>query len=164
MGKIAQQMGLVDQVLYQQINCSELLNNNWTKKEKEKLSPNILRIVKHFNDIVNWAISIILTSKSKKQASSLLNKFGEIMQDSFKIDDHHNVRAISAVFDSVPIHRLISKKYLNVKEKNENFLKYLRSDIFSKNNSGYRRILSKCSIQGKSCVPYIGIFFLFYFK
>lgn len=48
---LAKQITLVEHDLFRAIRPNELLNQAWTKKNKERDSPNILRLIDHFNKV-----------------------------------------------------------------------------------------------------------------
>ena len=107
---IARQIALMDQAMFREIVPSEFLNQNWTKKQKDTLSPNIVRMIKHFNTFVNWIISTIVMYPDNKVMSSRANTFLEIMQESYKLNNFNAVKAISATMETTAIFKLVQCK------------------------------------------------------
>lgn len=56
--ELARQMTLLDYALFQTIRPSEYNNLAWTKKNKETISPNLLRFIRRFNEVQEfWCLS-----------------------------------------------------------------------------------------------------------
>jgi hypothetical protein len=58
--ELARQITLVEHDLYLAIKPQELLGQAWTKKNKERDSPNILRLIDHFNNVCLPILSLSL--------------------------------------------------------------------------------------------------------
>lgn len=73
--EIAEQLVLVEFDIFCSIAPVEFTNQNWCNSDKEKLSPNILRLIQQFNSISNWVASEILKAQKSKDRALLLNRF-----------------------------------------------------------------------------------------
>lgn len=80
--ELARQMSLIDFKLYQAIQVSECLHQNWTRAAtKNERAPNLLAMIKQFNDVGLWVISQIVSVESlekrfvEQAAAANLNHF-----------------------------------------------------------------------------------------
>jgi hypothetical protein len=78
--ELARQMTLLDYELFQRIRPCEYNNLAWTKKNKESLSPNLLRMIRRFNEVSIWVQSTIVNGKSVKKRAAIVDKFVKIAQ------------------------------------------------------------------------------------
>ena len=88
-------MALVDHKLYRAINPSELLHLNWSKSNKETSAPNILKMIKQFNQVGEWVISE-LTHPTIKDSNrvKLLVTYIDIAYESYKLANFNGAMAL----------------------------------------------------------------------
>lgn len=63
---------------FAQIQTLELVDVSWQKKDKERLAPNVLRLIRTFNDTSGWIATEILTAPSSKQQTAVIVHFIKI--------------------------------------------------------------------------------------
>ena len=78
--EIARQLALIEYSLYNAIRPSECLSQNWISLEKERLAPNILKMVSHFGKISCWVKSEILKCTDLNQRIQTLKLFIDIAE------------------------------------------------------------------------------------
>lgn len=73
--EIARQLILVEQTLYFDLEFQEFLQQSWQKRDKEKLAPNILKMIRHFNKIGNLVISCVVKEDVPEKRIQILEHF-----------------------------------------------------------------------------------------
>ena len=84
--ELARQLTLIDYNLFTSIKPLECLNQNWMHKtQKEELAPNILAMIRRFNDVSTWVASEILKCKDLALRTKVLKQIIEIAEVCFII-------------------------------------------------------------------------------
>ena len=102
----SEQITLMDFELFSRIESRECLGQAWKKKDSIKKAPNVLSLIKQFNNITTMIQMHILNEKGITKRTKRLTyiiKMGE------RFREIHNYNALCAVFsalNSAPIHRL----------------------------------------------------------
>lgn len=72
--ELARQITLLQFQLFIRLEPKELSHQRFSKKDKEKLAPNVVAITDQFNDISNWVTYSVVTVPDLKKRASLLKK------------------------------------------------------------------------------------------
>jgi len=78
--ELARQLALIEFNLYKAIKPWEFFNQQWTKKDREVKSPNVIKMITRFNRVSHWVTTEIVTSVSLKQRVAVLSRFIEIAE------------------------------------------------------------------------------------
>lgn len=73
--EIAKQMTIQTEEYYSNLLPEEFFKIAWTKKDKEKTSPNILRLIERFNQLFYWIIEEVLCYDKKANRCKVIEKF-----------------------------------------------------------------------------------------
>lgn len=73
--EIAKQMTIQTEEYYSNLQPEEFFKIAWTKKDKEKTSPNILRLIERFNQLFYWIIEEVLCYDKKANRCKVIEKF-----------------------------------------------------------------------------------------
>lgn len=127
--EIARQLTLLEFDLYRAVKPSELIGPKsqtaiWTQKDKQKTSPNLLRIMRH-NSNVCWNLCAIGTfvysfvfqftfylercivnAENFEERTAIVARIIEIMMVLQELNNFNGVIEVISALDSAPIHRL----------------------------------------------------------
>mmetsp|Transcript_10865 Transcript_10865/g.12342 ORF Transcript_10865/g.12342 Transcript_10865/m.12342 type:complete len:223 (+) Transcript_10865:25-693(+) len=136
----------------------ELLGVAWSREGKEINSPNVRRLIEHFNRTSRWVAGIILEADMPEYREKMLQKFVDIASCCKELNNYNAVFEILAGINSVAVHRL---KLLQTLPK-QSALEYKKLHSFIKsegNYATYRSSVSERAQQGVGCVPFLGVSF-----
>eukprot|EP00028_Trichosphaerium_sp_Am-I-7-wt_P004832 CAMPEP_0168525882 /NCGR_PEP_ID=MMETSP0405-20121227/11593_1 /TAXON_ID=498012 /ORGANISM="Trichosphaerium sp, Strain Am-I-7 wt" /LENGTH=624 /DNA_ID=CAMNT_0008548531 /DNA_START=1 /DNA_END=1875 /DNA_ORIENTATION=+ len=155
--EMARQIALMDHNLLKKMKPNEFLNGNWTKADKKKLAPNILKMIARFNRISEWTATEILARQDVKARAHVLNYVICVADKCKDLCNFNALMAIVAALHNSAIFRLHDTwQYLPERSMNMfNALALLMNGNAGEGNFCYYRK----AIQEVTCprVPYLGL-------
>jgi son of sevenless-like protein len=104
--EIARQLTLIEYDMYKSITPFEFLENGWSRKDKEKRAPNILRMTRRFNMVSQWVQSQMCTRTDFRERVHMLQRFIEVAERLRDLNNLNGVSEIVSGLNSSPVHRL----------------------------------------------------------
>lgn len=152
--EVARQITIMDHRYFRAIDApSELLDTNWTKKDKETKSPNTLAMIRSSNHLVGWVTYEILKQEDLRERAMILNRFIYIAKALKDLNNFNGIMSILSALNNASIFRLQNTWNLLPKESWQVF-----EDLESIFNTGnnfktYRNALERAI---PPCIPYLG--------
>jgi len=103
---ITQHLCVIEFNIYQSIQPVELLNQAWNKKELKHRAPNVMKVIKRFNETSNWVVTAILNQFRLRTRAKLVAKFIKIAIHLFQLNNFNSCLAIISGVNNAAIHRL----------------------------------------------------------
>jgi son of sevenless-like protein len=106
--EISSQLTVLSTDLFQLIKAEELFNQAWTKRDKNRNSPQVLAFINHSNSISSWLIRTILSCEQLEKRVEVLKKVVHLAEECFSLNNFDAMVAIMAALDNAAISRLRS--------------------------------------------------------
>uniref|UniRef100_A0A6B2LFK3 Ras-GEF domain-containing protein n=1 Tax=Arcella intermedia TaxID=1963864 RepID=A0A6B2LFK3_9EUKA len=153
---IAEHLTLIEEENLKRLRVKELVGLNWTKKEAEDLSPNVLVIVRHFNKMTSWVSTEILRKKSSR--TQVIKKFIQIAQICLEMCNFSSLMVILSGLELTVITRL-RRTWEEVKVKKcFKILEKIKNEFsLSSNYKNYRLLYQKCIENKKPFIPLLAV-------
>lgn len=152
--ELARQLTLMDWEIFERIKPAELLNQAWSKPKLRHRAPNVLALIKRFNQVSGWVSTEILECATIRDRVRVVTKFIHIAERLLALNNFNSLMTISAALNSSPISRLrFTTEELAVgvaKTKRE------LEDLMNNNWKLYRQRLTQIP-SGVPCLPYLGV-------
>ncbi|KJE96384.1 ras guanine nucleotide exchange factor, partial [Capsaspora owczarzaki ATCC 30864] len=151
---IAAQITLVDSMLFRRIKFHELLDQSWSRDKLKHLSPNVLGVIKRFNDVSNWCAFEVLSEDKASARGDVIAKFIKILVHLRTLNNFSSIISIIAGLNCAGVVRLkhsysaVPKKYLD---------QLVELTELMSHESSYRNYRQQLVVCGLPCVPYLGL-------
>lgn len=153
--EIARQLTIVEWETWKSIQPWECLSLAWMKKDKETQAPNVIKMIERFNWVSSWVASCICTIENTKKRSKTINKFIEIAERCFSLQNFNAVMEIVSGLNRGPVYRL-KQSWENVTGQMKRTFDELKAITDrSKNYANMRKHLKKVD---PPLLPYLGIY------
>ena len=150
--QIAQQISLATMYLYKSIPPHEFVH--YKPLSNSPVTPNLSRMIDHFNRVANWCASAILSPSSEKARLHRANLLAGAALEALDHFDYNTAVCLGSAFQSVELFRLVQNKVLV--SKKIDFLMEKLIAMRDRNSNEYRNCL-KSVPQVQACIPYVGL-------
>ncbi|MBS0286133.1 MAG: hypothetical protein JSR17_02485 [Proteobacteria bacterium] len=89
-----------------QVKSEEFANLNFTKPFEQSKSPNLMQVIRRYDQIANMARDDILLAKNTTQQKNIFNFYINVAQIALKNGDYQTASALLGAFSCAPIERL----------------------------------------------------------
>ena len=151
--EVASQLTLVEYNRFQRISISEFLDANWTKKDRDILSPNLLHMIHHSTFTTLWIQTMILSETDIKERAKIIKWCINIAQKCRELSNFNGVMSIIGGLQSCAVDRL-KRTWEEVGIKYRRKVDQLFDMMVRENYKDYRTILKSTS---GPCVPFPGM-------
>ncbi|XP_067554882.1 ras-specific guanine nucleotide-releasing factor 1 isoform X1 [Pseudorca crassidens] len=153
--EIAEQLTLLDHLVFKKIPYEEFFGQGWMKLEKNERTPYIMKTTKHFNDISNLIASEIIRNEDINARVSAIEKWVAVADICRCLHNYNAVLEITSSMNRSAIFRL-KKTWLKVSKQTKTLIDKLQKLVSSEGRfKNLREALKNCD---PPCVPYLGMY------
>ncbi|XP_058485958.1 ras-specific guanine nucleotide-releasing factor 1-like isoform X2 [Solea solea] len=153
--EIAEQLTLLDHLVFKVIPYEEFFGQGWMKNDKNERTPYIMKTTKHFNDISNRIATEILQWDDVNLRAAVIEKWVAVADICRCLHNYNAVLEITSSLNRSSIFRL-KKTWLKVSKQTKTVIDKLQKLVSSEGRfKNLREALKNCD---PPCVPYLGMY------
>uniref|UniRef100_A0A8C8E4W6 Ras-specific guanine nucleotide-releasing factor 1 n=1 Tax=Otus sunia TaxID=257818 RepID=A0A8C8E4W6_9STRI len=154
--EIAEQLTLLDHLVFKKIPYEEFFGQGWMKLEKNERTPYIMKNTKHFNDVSNLIASEILRNEEINARVSAIEKWVAVADICRCLHNYNAVLEITSSLNRSAIFRL-KKTWLKVSKQTKALIDKLQK-LVSSEGSNCPPAAAAVGGCDPPCVPYLGMY------
>ncbi|TSM85998.1 Ras-specific guanine nucleotide-releasing factor 2 [Bagarius yarrelli] len=153
--EIAEQITLLDHIVFRSIPYEEFLGQGWMKMDKNERTPYIMKTSQHFNDMSNLVASQIMSHTDVGSRSSSIEKWVAVADICRCLNNYNGVLEITSALNRSAIYRL-KKTWAKISKQTRALMDKLQKTVSSEGRfKNLRETLKNCN---PPCVPYLGMY------
>uniref|UniRef100_A0AAR2LG99 Ras protein-specific guanine nucleotide-releasing factor 2a n=1 Tax=Pygocentrus nattereri TaxID=42514 RepID=A0AAR2LG99_PYGNA len=153
--ELAEQITLLDHIIFRSIPYEEFLGQGWMKMDKTERTPYIMKTSQHFNDVSNLVASQIMSHTDVGSRASSIEKWVAVADICRCLNNYNGVLEITSALNRSAIYRL-KKTWAKISKQTKALMDKLQKTVSSEGRfKNLRETLKNCN---PPCVPYLGMY------
>uniref|UniRef100_A0A670Y325 Ras protein specific guanine nucleotide releasing factor 2 n=1 Tax=Pseudonaja textilis TaxID=8673 RepID=A0A670Y325_PSETE len=153
--ELAEQITLLDHIVFRGIPYEEFLGQGWMKLDKNERTPYIMKTSQHFNDMSNLVASQIMNYTDIGSRANAIEKWVAVADICRCLHNYNGVLEITSALNRSAIYRL-KKTWAKVSKQTKALMDKLQKIVSSEGRfKNLRETLKNCN---PPSVPYLGMY------
>ncbi|XP_047585921.1 ras-specific guanine nucleotide-releasing factor 2 isoform X2 [Lutra lutra] len=153
--ELAEQITLLDHIVFRSIPYEEFLGQGWMKLDKNERTPYIMKTSQHFNDMSNLVASQIMNYADVSSRANAIEKWVAVADICRCLHNYNGVLEITSALNRSAIYRL-KKTWAKVSKQTKALMDKLQKTVSSEGRfKNLRETLKNCN---PPAVPYLGMY------
>uniref|UniRef100_A0A3B4WR64 Ras protein specific guanine nucleotide releasing factor 2 n=1 Tax=Seriola lalandi dorsalis TaxID=1841481 RepID=A0A3B4WR64_SERLL len=153
--ELAEQITLLDHIVFRSIPYESFLGQGWMKVDKTERTPFIMKTSQHFNDMSNLVASQIMTHTDVGSRANSIEKWVAVADICRCLNNYNGVLEITSALNRSAIYRL-KKTWAKISKQTKALMDKLQKTVSSEGRfKNLRETLKNCN---PPCVPYLGMY------
>ncbi|XP_041424543.1 ras-specific guanine nucleotide-releasing factor 2 isoform X2 [Xenopus laevis] len=153
--ELAEQITLLDHIVFRSIPYQEFLGQGWMKPDKSERTPYIMKTSQHFNDMSNLIASEIMKHPDVPSRASSIEKWVVVADICRCMHNYNGVLEITSALNRSAVYRL-KKTWAKVSKQTKALMDKLQKTVSSEGRfKNLRETLKNCN---PPSVPYLGMY------
>uniref|UniRef100_A0A8C0JPX4 Ras protein specific guanine nucleotide releasing factor 2 n=1 Tax=Canis lupus dingo TaxID=286419 RepID=A0A8C0JPX4_CANLU len=153
--ELAEQITLLDHIIFRSIPYEEFLGQGWMKLDKNERTPYIMKTSQHFNDMSNLVASQIMNYADVSSRANAIEKWVAVADICRCLHNYNGVLEITSALNRSAIYRL-KRTWAKVSKQTKALMDKLQKTVSSEGRfKNLRETLKNCN---PPAVPYLGMY------
>ncbi|XP_048359268.1 ras-specific guanine nucleotide-releasing factor 2 isoform X1 [Sphaerodactylus townsendi] len=153
--ELAEQITLLDHIVFRSIPYEEFLGQGWMKLDKNERTPYIMKTSQHFNDMSNLVASQIMNYTDVGSRANAIEKWVAVADICRCLHNYNGVLEITSALNRSAVYRL-KKTWAKISKQTKALMDKLQKTVSSEGRfKNLRETLKNCN---PPSVPYLGMY------
>jgi len=153
--EVARQLTLASFAIYSRIKAHEFFKSSWAKDQYKHLSPNVLAMIDHYNEVSRWLAACIVSQPRVRARAKLLQRIVAVADCLRGLNNFHLLSAVISAINNSAVQRL-KYTFARLSKRTQALLAELEEVMSMESSFGnYRAALASAS---PPCIPFIGVY------
>ncbi|VDN17205.1 unnamed protein product [Gongylonema pulchrum] len=152
--EIGRQVTLLQFDLYRAIKPIELVGSAWTKRDKDRRSPQLLKLIDHSTMLTYWVARAIVETPSLEERVYMFSRVLDVMAVFEELNNFTGLVALYSALNSSSVYRLKACWERMDREKQTSYEKFKKLC-----NPHWKEMIERLKSINPPCVPFFGKFF-----
>eukprot|EP00111_Clytia_hemisphaerica_P018336 TCONS_00054236-protein len=154
--EIGRQITLMQSEIFRSIRPSELVGSVWQKNDKEKLSPNALKMMRLSNLLTYWYETNLCEAQNFEERLAIYNRIIDLLMVFIELNNFNGISEIIGFLDSSPVHRMkiIKEEFQKKSPARHQAIEYVKG-FFDRQYIKYNEKLRSIN---PPCIPFLGVY------
>ena len=155
--EIAKQLSYISFMLLSKIKPEELYGSNFTKENKNQISPNVMKAIEHFDNMILFIFEDIISYYHYRTRGKVIEKWIKVAMKCKEMNNYNDLIILNTLFKKYELRKL-KYTWKHVSREDKEKIKEINKLCSFENNYFYiKNAMNQCIKNEMKFIPYLGV-------
>ena len=155
--EIAKQLSYISFMLLSKIKPEELYGSNFTKENKNQISPNVMKAIEHFDNMILFIFEDIISYYHYRTRGKVIEKWIKVAMKCKEMNNYNDLIILNTLFKKYELRKL-KYTWKHVSREDREKIKEINNLCSFENTYFYiKNAMNQCIKNEMKFIPYLGV-------